>query len=132
RRSSLRLLAGLLALCGALRHLLLCRRRLRGLLARPLLGLLALALLLGSTASLLLLGAALLLRGPPSLGRFAHGLADRPDHQVAGADRIVVAWDRIRDRHRVDVRVDQADDRNPKTLGLANRDDLGLQVDDHG
>src|SRR5438552_1547183 len=69
--------------------------RLLRLLAGALLGLLALALLLCLPPSLLLLGAALRLGLSPSLRRLEHRLADGADHEVAGADRVVVARDRI-------------------------------------
>ena len=78
----------------------------------------------------LLLGLALGLGLAPGLRGLVDGLADRADHQLAGADRVVVPRNRVVDRHRVDVRVDQADDRDSQPLGLAHRDRLGLQIDD--
>ena len=66
----------------------------------------------------------------PGAGALLDRAADRADHQLAGADRVVVAGDHVVDRARVAVGVDQADDRDPQAGGLAHRDLLGLQVDD--
>src|SRR5438876_10387332 len=83
-----------------------------GLTARALLGLATGPFLLGP-APLLLFGAALRLRLAVGGGRLEDGLADRPDDELAGADRVVVARNRVLDADRVDVRVDEADDRDP-------------------
>ena len=62
-----------------------------------------------------------------------HHLADRAGHRRAGPDRVVVAGDHVVDPVRIAVGVDQADDRDPQPLGLADGDRLGLQVDhEHG
>ncbi len=51
------------------------------------------------------------------------------DHHRARADRVVVTGNREVDRHGIDVRVDQADDRNAKALGLGHGDHLAVEVD---
>ena len=109
-----------------------------GLARGGLLGLLALALLLlaggallGLLAGLLLgLLAGALLLGPERLVALRDDVADRLRDDRAGLDRVVVARDHVVDAVRVAVRVDQADDRDPQALGLLDRDDLGLEVDD--
>jgi hypothetical protein len=58
-----------------------------------------------------------------------HDSRDRVHDQLAGADGVVVAGDVERDRVRVAVGVDQADDRDLQALGLAHGDHLGLEVD---
>src|SRR5690606_32409975 len=133
----LSLLLRLLALLGLLlRRLLLGGgfglrlRRLLGLATRALLFLAAAALLFLAAAPLFLLGAALRLSLAPGGGGLLDGLADRGDHQRARADRVVVAGHREIDRHRIDVGVDEPDDRDPQALGLRDRDRLGLQVHD--
>ena len=71
---------------------------------------------------------------PPPRGRSRRRLdrlAEGADHHVAGADRVVVTWNRVVDWNRVDIRVHQADDRDPQASRLAQADLLGLQVDDH-
>ena len=80
----------------------------------PLLGLAARALLLLAEERLALL----------------HDVADRVGDERARADRVVVAGDDEVDAVRVAVRVDQADDRDAQALRLADRDHLGLEVDD--
>ena len=57
-------------------------------------------------------------------------LADRADHELAGADRVVVAGDHVVDLGRVAVGVDEADDRDPQPHRLAHRDLLRFQVGD--
>ena len=109
-----------------------------GLARGGLLGLLALALLLlaggallGLLAGLLLgLLAGALLLGPERLVALRDDVADRLRDDRAGLDRVVVARDHVVDAVRVAVRVDEADDRDPQALGLLDRDDLGLEVDD--
>ena len=109
-----------------------------GLARGGLLGLLALALLLlaggallGLLAGLLLgLLAGALLLGPERLVALRDDVADRLRDDRAGLDRVVVARDHVVDAVRVAVGVDQADDRDPQALGLLDRDDLGLEVDD--
>ena len=109
-----------------------------GLARGGLLGLLALALLLlaggaglGLLAGLLLgLLAGALLLGPERLVALGDDVADRLRDDRAGLDRVVVARDHVVDPVRVAVRVDEADDRDPQALGLLDRDDLGLEVDD--
>ena len=91
------------------------------LAAGPLL-LLAAGLLLGLLARLLLLGA-------EDLAALGDDVADRLGDQRAGADRVVVARDDVVDAVRVAVGVDEADDRDPQALGLADGDDLRLEVD---
>src|SRR5262249_20683140 len=105
-RLGLGLLLGLLA-CLLLR---LGLGLLLGLLACLLL-LLALPTLrfLAALAFLLLDAAALLLRPPPGGGAL-NGASQRPDDQIAGADRVIVAGNDIVDGGRVAVGVDQADD----------------------
>ena len=56
-------------------------------------------------------------------------VADGVRDQRAGADRVVVARHDVVDAVRVAVGVDQADDRDPQALGLADGDHLGLEVD---
>ncbi len=101
-----------------------------GLLLGALLGLAALALLFLAPPALGLLGLALGLRLAVGLRGLVDGLADRADHEVARADRVVVAGHGVRGRHGIDVGVDQPDDRDPQALGFAHRDLLGLEVDD--
>ena len=109
-----------------------------GLARGGLLGLLALALLLlaggallGLLAGLLLgLLAGALLLGPERREALGDDVADRLRDDRAGLDRVVVARDHVVDPVRVAVRVDEADDRDPQALGLLDRDDLGLEVDD--
>ena len=109
-----------------------------GLARGGLLGLLALALLLlaggallGLLAGLLLgLLARSLLLGAERLVALRDDVADRLRDDRAGLDRVVVARDHVVDPVRVAVGVDQADDRDPQALGLLDRDDLGLEVDD--
>src|SRR3954452_21621446 len=151
---------GLLAHLGAARHVRLggrgrgrCRLGIcGGLGTRCCLGLCALGLLLGGALlgllALALLGLALrlchgldtrlllgLLAGGLLLGAelrvaLADDIGYRVDHDLARADRVVVAGDRIRDGVWVDVGVDEPDDRDAQALGLAHADGLGLEVDD--
>ena len=72
----------------------------------------------------------LLLLDAPGAGAGLDRAADRADHQLAGADRVVVAGDHVVDRRRVAVGVDQADDRDPQAGRLAHRDLLGFEVGD--
>ena len=96
-------------------------------------------LLLGLAAGALLglalllrggLGAGLLLLGAEARAALLDHVADRVRDQRAGADRVVVARDHVVDAVGVAVGVDQADDRDPQALGLADGDRLGLEVDD--
>src|SRR6476659_1317148 len=116
-------------LTGSCGPLLGSSGRLLRLLAGALLGLGALALLL-LVATAVFLRLALGLGLAPGLSGLVDSLADRANHQLAGSDRVVVPRNGVVDRHRVDVRVDQADDRDSQALGLAHRDRLGLQIDD--
>ena len=104
--------------------------RLLGLDPRLLFLLALLALFLLLFAPLHFLGDALLLLHPPGAGALLDGAADRADHQLAGADRVVVAGDHVVDRGRVAVGVDQADDRDPQAGRLVDRDLLGFEVGD--
>ena len=113
-------------------------RGLLGLAHRALLGLALGALLRLAAGALLglepyallgLLPGALLLGAEDRLA-LGHDVADRARDHCAGADRVIVAGDHEVDPVRVAVRVDQPDDRDAQPLGLAHRDDLGLEVDD--
>src|SRR3954451_1907736 len=102
-----------------------------GLAARGLLRLAAGGLLgLTGRDGLLLAGDAGLLGGAPLAGALGDRVAQRPGDQVAGADRVVVAGDDEVHAVGVAVGVDQADQRDAQALGLADADDLGLEVDD--
>ena len=123
-RSLGRLLRGALGLGlrrrggGGLRGLGVAAGLLLGLAARALLGLAA--------DALLLLGAL----GGEGQAPVAGGLADRVGDDGARLDRVVVAGDDEVDPVGVAVGVDQADDRDAQALGLADGDQLGLEVDD--
>ena len=73
--------------------------------------------------------ARLLLLGAEDGAALGDHVADRLRDQRAGADRVVVARDDVVDAVRVAVGVDQADDRDPQALRLADGDHLGLEVD---
>src|SRR3954447_3603628 len=90
-------------------------------LARQALLLLAAGALLGLAALLLLaLAPRPRLLGPELGVALADHVGDRVHQQLARADRVVVAGDRVGRRLRVDVRVHHADDRDPEPLGLAH------------
>src|SRR5581483_4294749 len=69
------------------------------------------------------------LLGPENTVALSDDVADRFGDRSARADRVVVAWDHEVDPVRVAVGVDETDDRDPQTLGLADGDRLCLQVD---
>ena len=128
-----RLPAGPALRLGLFRSLRFSRSLLRRFLSRNPLFLFLLALLalfLFLLAPFHFDGDALLLLDPPGAGALLDRAADRADHQLAGADRVVVAGDHVVDRLRVAVGVDQADDRDAQASRLAHGDLLGFQVGD--
>src|SRR5690606_17077895 len=60
---------------------------------------------------------------------FQHGVGRGAGIQLHGADRVVIARDRVVDQGRVVVGVDDGDDRDAELLGFLDRDVLVADVD---